>query len=852
MNKRKIVASSIITLCILVVVGTGVYAFLPSQKPVHAAGLPYNATANGPYSVKGNQIVGADGKQYIFHGIGRDGLEYNCSGEGPLDQQHLAYMGPGTSAGGNYYWGANTVRLPLSEGFWLNGAPGYPCTAQQYQALVKQTVDNLTALKLNVILDLQWVDAGGQSGQGGGPWALPDGDSVTFWQQVAPMFKGYSNVLFEAYNEPHVPFNWTCWQNGCQLTDTVYSDDTKQNKTLTYQAVGMQTLVNTIRGTGANNLVVVGGMNWGYDLSQIDTYPITGTNVVYDTHPYPYTDKMSPTWDNSFGNASAKHPVISAENGEYDCGSSFLQQLYNYFDAHGIGYVAWAWVSGTGNTCGYPQLINDYQGTPSTNTGQFVYQKFHNYAVSSGPIASTWYFAEGRVGAGFREFITVENPDPRNTCVVDLQYLLENGSPVTKQLTVPAASRATREVGPDLGTSVSGPGISVATVVTNDSSSACNGFVAERPMYFNYHGDASGSDVVGATHTATTFYFADIPTGGGYNSFITILNPPGGQTAQVTAKYYAGGKQVGTQSISVNGGTRGTISPNGIGLPQHVSAVVTSSQPVVTERPAYFNNINGNFAGTVTGGSSVIGSQALAGQWYMAEGYAGQNSSGGKTQENLVISNLDPANAAANVTINLEYINGTTRPFTITVQPMSQTIWDVNAANAGAPSNEVSAYVTSSGANVVVERQMYFNYAHTINGVTLQASGGTEVTAQTATYSVYNFAEGYSNSGYNEWLTLQNPTANAETIYVTMVNGLGTVKTQAIPVGAHTRSTFDVTAFVRNNMAVSGNVHSYEVSMTVQTLDGSQFVAERPMYFNTAGSSLPTHGGTDAFGYAGT
>src|SRR5437016_3397488 len=136
-------------------------------------------------------------------------------------------MGSGTNTATETYWGANTVRLPLSEGFWLNGAPGFPCTAAQYQALVKQTVDTLTALKLNVILDLQWTDADGQSLQGGGPWAMPDADSVTFWQQVAPIYKDYSNVLFEVYNEPH-PAQWSCWTSPCQMSnDSGYSDDCK-------------------------------------------------------------------------------------------------------------------------------------------------------------------------------------------------------------------------------------------------------------------------------------------------------------------------------------------------------------------------------------------------------------------------------------------------------------------------------------------------------------------------------------------------------------------------------------------------------------------------------------------------
>ena len=359
-----------------------VLTFFSTPKQAHAASssLPYNATANGPYTVKGNTIVGANGKQYIFHGIGRDGLEYNCSGEGPLDQQHLAYMGSGTNTATETYWGANTVRLPLSEGFWLNGAPGYPCTATQYQALVKQTVDNLTALKLNVIIDLQWTDAGGQSGQGGGAWAMPDADSVLFWQQIAPIYKTYSNVLFELYNEPHPGGGWSCWAVACTITnDSGSSEDCQCTKTLTYQSVGMQALVNAVRNAGANNLVLVAGRSWGYDLTEVGTIAITGGNVVYDTHPYPYAGKLAADWDSSFGNISLKYPVISAESGQYDCKSDYVSQLYDYFDAHQISWVAWAWVA-NGDPCGYPQAVTDYQGTPSTSMGQYIYQRLHSYA----------------------------------------------------------------------------------------------------------------------------------------------------------------------------------------------------------------------------------------------------------------------------------------------------------------------------------------------------------------------------------------------------------------------------------------------------------------------------------------
>src|SRR5690242_7358342 len=105
---KKFVVLSFVVL--LFVAGMGVRAvprlLHPTQSAHAASALPYNATANGPYSVQGNKIVGADGQQYIFHGVGRDGLEYNCSGDGPLDQQHLAYMGSGNNSAGATYWGA--------------------------------------------------------------------------------------------------------------------------------------------------------------------------------------------------------------------------------------------------------------------------------------------------------------------------------------------------------------------------------------------------------------------------------------------------------------------------------------------------------------------------------------------------------------------------------------------------------------------------------------------------------------------------------------------------------------------------------------------------------------------------
>ena len=212
-----------------------------------------------------------------------------------------------------------------------------------------------------------------------------------------------------------------------------------------------------------------------------------------------------------------------------------------------------------------------------------------------------------------------------------------------------------------------------------------------------------------------------------------------------------------------------------------------------------------------------------------------------------MLANLDPARTPATVTITLEYDNGTSKAFPVTVNPLSQVIWNVNANSAVAPSQSVSAEITSSGAQIAVEREMYFGYDHVGDGRTTTATGGTDVLGQVgpATVSAYSFAEGYTNLGYDEWLTIQNPTNNTEAITVTVSNGVGTVYTLLQMVIGHSRYTIDMVAIVQQHLYHAGDGYQgYEISMAVQSSTGP-FVVERPMYWNASG----TQGGSDVIGY---
>jgi endoglucanase len=64
-----------------------------------------------------------------------------------------------------------------------------------------------------------------------------------------------------------------------------------------------------------------------------------------------------------------RHPVLLAELGETDCRHTYIDQMMQFADRLGIGYLGWAWdaVAPGGWSCtGGPSLITSYAGTPTS------------------------------------------------------------------------------------------------------------------------------------------------------------------------------------------------------------------------------------------------------------------------------------------------------------------------------------------------------------------------------------------------------------------------------------------------------------------------------------------------------
>ena len=101
--------------------------------------------------------------------------------------------------------------------------------------------------------------------------------------------------------------------------------------------------------------------------------------------------------------------------------------------------------------------------------------------------------------------------------------------------------------------------------------------------------------MVGATAAATTFYFAEGTCRPSFKTYFCIQNP-GAPAANVTITYLKGDGTRDSQSVTVPGASRLTVSPGdklgqGDDAAHDFSAIVqcTNGRRIVAERPMYFS-----------------------------------------------------------------------------------------------------------------------------------------------------------------------------------------------------------------------------------------------------------------------
>ena len=351
-----------------------------------------------PLKVVGNQLLDSNGQLARLRGVNCAGMEWSTNGDGHILKTIEVAVKD---------WHANLIRLPLSQDRWFGKAPEQKDDGVGYRALVGQLVDLCSTNNAYIILDLHWSNAG-EWGKNIGQHNLPDTNSITFWKDIALVYKDNPAVLFDLYNEPaHI--TWDQWFKGGLITETI-----KQHTkiTLTYESVGMPVLVKAIRSTGAKNVIVAGGISFAYEIDGIlemrqprriwlcqprwlayedgivkgrRLSDPTGNGVVYAVHPYPHEYKgrgreKIDKWTARMEIFAQKLPIIATEFGSTESKWPF-PKTWNYNDEKWNREMIdvleahhWSWTAWDFHTTAWPCLILDWDYTPTPNFGVWVKQ----------------------------------------------------------------------------------------------------------------------------------------------------------------------------------------------------------------------------------------------------------------------------------------------------------------------------------------------------------------------------------------------------------------------------------------------------------------------------------------------
>ncbi|MBN1288443.1 MAG: hypothetical protein JXA49_02260, partial [Actinobacteria bacterium] len=256
--------------------------------------------------------------------------------------------------------------------------------------------------------------------------------------------------------------------------------------------------------------------------------------------------------------------------------------------------------------------------------------------------------------------------------------------------------------------------------------------------------------------------------------------------------------------LTLSPGSRSTVSVGGDLPGQDVSTLLVSDGEILAERAMYWNE-------RVDGHASE-GVAEPRKEWFLAEGTTGygfdtwvlvQNASSEPTVVNVVYYTPDGP-------IEKE-------PFTIQGKSRASV-----HANQDVPGKDVSIGVKATRP-VVVERSMYWD----------DMRGGHNSCATPDPASKWYLAEGSTMYGFDEWVTIGNPSSKNASVELDYITTGGIDSTIEVSVPAQSRRT----------VHVNEDIQVGEISVVVES--SQPVVVERSMYWNN-GTGRAGHGALGA------
>jgi hypothetical protein len=289
-----------------------------------------------PLHVEGNQLKDPTGKSVLLHGWmqptetwfnggGRRfsnptnwTSEANVAGMLNFLKDAATVMSDTTPRyGQNHGWYASFVRINTDHiGGWTSESG--LVNPEQFDGWINNFlvpyVEHLKSRGLYLVLCATGpivVNVGGNDSRNTNPGTQER--LLKFWSTVAnaPGIKNADNVMFELMNEP-VAIETVAGNGNWGHGRAAFWEPFQK---------WMQPIIDTVRSTGANNVIWVPTLGWQGEPHGWVQYPFTGTNIGIAAHLYPaygggvHNDhaKMQTLWNNSYKPAADIWPMIITE-----------------------------------------------------------------------------------------------------------------------------------------------------------------------------------------------------------------------------------------------------------------------------------------------------------------------------------------------------------------------------------------------------------------------------------------------------------------------------------------------------------------------------------------------------------
>ena len=228
-------------------------------------------------------------------------------------------------------YGANVLRIQVGQ---PTIDPESRLYDPEYPAMIDRRVREALDSGFVVSLSLQWQKPDSAPKQ-----PRPDRNSQQIWKKLAMTWGDDTSVIFELYNEPNGPAtakNWEVWLHGGS-----YSQNPSG------QTVGMQTLIDTVRGAGAKNVLLLPGLKLSKTLEGVPADQIVDPldNFGFAFHTPDLTAGVKGL-EKRIGYLADTHPLWATEQ----VGASPWSKCYERMDEDYAWYFPWLVERGVGVT----------------------------------------------------------------------------------------------------------------------------------------------------------------------------------------------------------------------------------------------------------------------------------------------------------------------------------------------------------------------------------------------------------------------------------------------------------------------------------------------------------------------